>query len=408
MFELLSHRRTAGDGWVQREELCRLWTKRVIAGTEARKRASSTTTAAIRNLEDQIQRRLAWMLPHFTIKLDSLPRRRATKYRLNIIRREDPWDFKNNEAPNTLPLSFSYRFRGGSRHVVHVRTWDVAKSGLQLEIEAVREPPQAEWNPPTHRLAYYKVRDFFFQTEIVTQKSKGGISLHSGDIWGIRDVTISEGSKGSTVRILTERTTYADLYFLRHNLDQPFPALRKQGTYREWLGMELEPRVGFCAPRDALCVAVMILVTDPVPTIFPAKQKVSGKWEPSAAGAASSHYYQVNDESPDLKGQVCGVVHREIGLKVQQAQINWLGFARGPDAGSSSAVLAVVELNVSVRDVLQKFGRRPQQADLEVLEPVALEESRVWLDKIPPKERGEFLELTLALTAIQTGFAEAL
>lgn len=413
MLEMLSARRIVGDGWVERHELTGLWPNcsRTAQGLEERKRASGMVTNAVENLRKQIDHRLAWMLPHFTIKLESTPPNRATRYRLSLTRCEGPWDYQHDEAPNTLPVSFAYRFKQGAKHVAHVRTWARARPNLQLEIEAVREPPQAEWKPPKHRAAYVKARDGYFQNEVARMKQAGHPELHASDIWGIREVHVSDGEKGSTVRILTERTVYPDLCFLKRHLDELFPALRKQGTYRDWLEMEHEPRASFCPPRDALCVGVLILVKQPEVSVFVAKQRApggDGKWEPSAAGAASSSYYHVKDDTPDLKGQVSGVVHREVGLKVNEDKIKWLGFARGLQAGSSSAVLALVEMDLTVKQVLQKFNQRREKDDVEKLVPVPLAKAREWLEQLPIRERGEFLELTLALAAIDQGLAEAL
>jgi hypothetical protein len=408
---LLSERRTVGDGWVTRNELAALWPAHIASQeVDDRKRQSGTITNAMNDLKGQIAHRLAWTLPHFTIRLDSDPPHRAVRYRLNIVRREPPWDYQRDEAPNTLPLTFAYRFKGGQRRVIHVRPWALAGPQRSLEIEAVREPPQAEWTPISLGKHYCRARDSHFQAETGRWEKENLGALHDGTIWGIRALNITDGGKASTVRILTEKASYSDLHFLKANLDKPFGAMRKAGTYRDWLQIENEPRGGFCPPRDALCVAVVVIVRDPKPTIFIAKQKNahgSGRWGPSAAGAANDDYIHVDDDHPDLKNQITGVVHREIGLKVDTDKITWLGFARGLDAGSSSAVLALVESELTVRQVLHKFAKRRLKDDVETIVAVPLDQVRERLEKIPAKERAEFLELILALTAIDQGLAEA-
>lgn len=412
MLEKLSERRNVGEGWVERGELAALWPGRKQPGGdfEARRRESGKVTNGITNLREHIDHRLAWLLPHFTLKLEASPKDRAARYRLVISRRDEPWDFVGNEAPNTLPVSFAYRFKPGPRHVAQVRYWSLAL-GRRMEIEAVREPPQAEWAPRSHRAAYCLARDRFFALEAERFRQENRGQLHDSHVWGIRDLQVSDGDGSATVRIFTERTAFSDLHFLKRHLDEDFPAMRKQGSYREWLRMEQEPRSGFCPPRDALCVGVMILAKKPRPTVFVAKQHApdgNGRWEPSAAGAAASHYLQVRDDAPDLNNQVLGVVHREVGLKIEHRHIRWLGFARGLGKCSSTAALAVVELDLSVADVLEKFNRRRERDDVEKLHPLNLAAARDWLETIPAGQRGEFLELLLALVAIDQGLAEAL
>lgn len=407
---LLSARRTVGDGWVTRAELAALWPVHAPSKeVDDRKRWSGTITNAMSDLKAQITHRLSWTLPHFTIKLEADPPHRAVRYRLNIVRREPPWDFQRDEAPNTLPLTFTYRFKGGPKRVLHVRPWVLAGPQRALEIEAVREPPEAEWTPASLKKQYYQARDDHFSEEATRHAREHLGTLHDGTIWGIKALQITDGAKASTVRILTEKASYADLHFLKRHLDRPFPAMKKAGTYRDWLQVEAEPRSSFCPPRDALCVAVLVMVRDPEVTVFIAKQKKSGgdgPWGPSAAGAANDAYIHVDDDHPDLKNQVSGVVHREIGIKVDTDKITWLGFARGLDAASSSAVLALVESELNVRQVLHKFGKRRMKDDIETLAAVPLAKTRERLDKIPAKDRAEFLELILALAAIDQRLAE--
>ncbi|HWA25964.1 MAG TPA: hypothetical protein VG734_09895 [Lacunisphaera sp.] len=404
VLELLSSRRTSGDGWVPRSEIAALWPGNAPkGGLEERKRQSGTITNALADLKQQIERRLAWSLPHFTIKLEADPPRRAHRYRLSITRREAPWDFLRDEAPNTLPLAFSYRLGRGPVQTVAVRPWAVTAPGRTLEIEAVREPPQAEWQPHSHRAAYRRVREAFFEAEIDRHRRAGLVQLHPSALWGIKDVATMDGRHGMTVRVVTEKTCYPDLHFLKRNLDRPFAALRKYGSFRDWLQLESDPRSSFCPPRDALCVDALVVTRRPELTAFLSRQKApagQGRWEASAVGAASDAHHNVSDDRPDLRNQVTGVVHREIGLKVDPDLIRWLGFARGLTATSSASVLALVETNLTVAQVLEKFAHRRDRHDVEALLPVKLARMSEWLKTIPPGERGEFLELSLALAAI--------
>lgn len=409
LFELLSRRRTVNEGWVSRAEIAALWPGGSQTDLESRKRHSGGLTNAIVDLREQIARRLEWTLPHFTIKVEADPPHRAERYRLSVRRREAPWDFQRDEAPNTLPLNLSYRFGKGTRHVVQVRTWATTVGPHRaLEIEAVREPPRAEWQPAPYGPAYRRIRDEFFEAENARLRTLGLRELHASTVWGIKDVQVTEGHHGSAVRIVTEKTSYKDLHFLKRNLDQPFTALRKHGTFRDWLQMEADPRGGFCPPRDALCVDALVMARTPEPTVFVARQKSrngAGRWEASAVGAASDAHQNVSDERPDLRNQVSGVVHREIGLKIDLDRIRWLGVARGLRSTSSTTVLAFIETDSTPNQILEKFAHRRDRDDVEALTAVRLDRMHDWLKRIPHAERGEFLELTLALAAIDRGVA---
>jgi hypothetical protein len=405
IFELLSVHRTIGDGWVAREKIAQFWPAARTDSLEERRRVCNRVTNAIKNLREQIAQNLSWILPHFIIEVEGFPADRAVRYRLKVERREPAWDFVNDEAPRTLPLRFAFRFSGGKIHSLKMRVWAHATPNHSLQITAVREPADGEWAPPSANNAYKKRRDTYFAERAAAHLKATGQELHAGDIWGIKAAHVTAGESVTRVQIETERTTFPDLVFLKANFDHTFDALSKHTTYRQWLRSDDEPRQGWCAPRDALCVSVMIVTRKPTPTIFVAKQRAGGMWEATAAGAASSSHVHVDDENPDLEGQVTGVVYREIGLKVAKQEIKWIGFARGIERGNTN-VIAMIEVPFTVQEVLQKFDRRREKDDVEDLKPLPVSEAGGWIENLAPRERGEFLELALGLTAMQFGAAE--
>ncbi len=401
-------KRTVGDGWVSRADLLTLWPGKPAVDEEAVIRATKKISNTVKRLEKQIARYLTWIFPHLRIEIQRRPAKHASHFRINLQEKGAPWVFgKSETAGHTLPHHFGYRFHGGVSHKAHVLAWATALPGRMLAVEAVREPPEAEWSPPSHPKAYAKNRDEHFEKERALAKKEGRPDLHDSHIWGIREVEVNAGGSSTSVRITTDRTGYSDLHFLKCHLDQNFGSVHKQ-TYRQWLKLSDDPRGDFCPPRDALCVYVLVLTRKPELTVFFGKQRWSGKWDVTAAGAACSAHYGVDDENPDIANQVCGVLHKETGLKIKKDAIKWLGVARGVTAGCSTGVLALVPTNDDVPQVLQKFKRRREKHDLEELEAVPLAKAREWLETIPPEKREQFLELSLALAAIDQKLAEAL
>lgn len=405
LLEFLLSRSTAGEGWVSRQEILALWGEKPARNADAEKHATKRVTNTLSRLEQQIARHLAWVVPHLSLKILRRPPNHASHFRIEIRKKSSPWIFKHNEmVDQPLPTQFVYRFNGGDARTAHVRIWAFATRECSLMIEAVRESPDAEWQASSHIKSYLKARDAFFEKEVARAKKEGRADLHDSDLWGIRDIDINPGEGNATVRITTTRTNYSDLHFLKQHLDTHFPATLKH-TYRQWLKLQSDPRADFCPPRDALCVYVLVFTRKPSLTVFLAKQKHTGKWEASAAGAACSTHYNVADHTPDLLNQVCGVLHKETGLKTSKEEVRWLGLARGVTGNCSTSVLALVETKDDVAQVLHRFKRRREKDDVEELKNVSLVKAQTWLDTIPPEQRGEFLELSLALAAIDQKLA---
>jgi hypothetical protein len=249
------------------------------------------------------------------------------------------------------------------------------------------------------------VREQFFEERSQEQVATGRQALHPGELWGVREVEVSEGERATSLRIMAERIMFQDYLLVRTMLDKPFVGLKKDRTYREWLGLDLDPREDFCPPRDALCVAVILVTTKPKPVLYVTKQKprlADGRtpWDLSAVGAASSSQLHVVEERPDLGKQVQSVVLREIGVKFEPTAIHWLAFARSLSAGNSS-VIALVESQLTSVQVENNFRTRRERDDVEQLLPIKVAEAIAWLEKVPESERGELLELGIALTAIR-------
>jgi hypothetical protein len=277
-------------------------------------------------------------------------------------------------------------------------------------VKAVREPPRATWSPPSHAKEYFRERNLFFNARSEAAKNAGGTKLHPGELWGIKELRLSEGTEGTSLRLITTRITYPDFLFLSANLDVNFPNLRKTTTYRQWLDIDPNPHDEFCAPRDALCVSVVLVCQKPKLSAFVARQCArradgSAIWETSAAGAASSSQLHYLEEHPDLEAQVQSVVLRETGVQFDPKSIRWLGFARSAMPGNSSAI-ALVELPQAVPEVVRRFRDRREHEDVDELFAVELAKAQDWLQSTPQKERGEFLELALALTGIRYGVAQ--
>lgn len=404
MFKLLSQKRVVGEGWVERAELAALWSQNGRSG----RCTSSVLTKAIENLRQQLAGKLSWTLPHFSMSIEGSPLGRATRYRLKIERRERPWDFLGKEAPHTIPTTFWYRCGSGRRRAIQALVWAHVEPNREFEILADRETPNARWVPPSHPIQYYLERNTYFEEQSAKRKQICGRGLRHGDLWGITSVQVNRDRSSTVVRISTTRTAYQDLVFLKNKAGEFFSALPKNRTYGEWLDMGDEPRDTFCPPRDAMCVAVLLVTEKPTRTVFLAKPKHAmiscPPWNVTADGAAASSNVNILEQKPDLPHQAKEVLFRETGVQADEQQIVWLGFARPAQNGDSS-VVAMIRSEYSVDEILQKFEHRPFTDDLECIKPLLIEDVPQWLDSTTQEPRTHLLELSLVWMLFRYGLA---
>ncbi len=367
---------------------------------ESRRRLANAVTNGLAEFRRHLTK-LNWAAPHYTLLLEGDAPLRPIRFRLRLERRCAPWDFIGGEAPHTETSSFTYAFNEMPNVTLKAQVWRAYRGEHRLEIEAFRESAQAQWHPPSHAAAYRRLRDRFFEKESAAAVLAGGTRLHAGELWGIKDIHRSEADGVTTLRISTTRILFEDYLFLRRHIDVLFTGPRKEGTFREWLNFHGSSEDHFCPPRDALCVSVALVSPGTDPILYIGKQRVSGavgRWELSAAGAASSSQIVQEERKPDLHLQVQTVALRETGLRFEAQGVQWLGFARSIKSGDSS-VIALVELDKTQTQVQRAFDRRRETGDLLELVPVKLSQLAQWLQGIPSAERGSLFEVGLALVA---------
>ena len=403
ILECFCRHRSDGRTWVPREELAGFWPKPKKSDSSHRIRLSQTISKAMREFEAQLQT-LSWVVPNFTVRLESFPEGRAERYRLVLRKRSNPWDF-TERSQLTSDLNFSYAFEGGLVCDLPVQVWRARKTDAHFEIEAVRETVTSEWRPPSQAKAYFAARDHFF-AKVSAAARQQGRELHAGELWGIKDVRVAREDQSTAVHLATTRISYSDYLFLSNQFEQPFLALKKQQTYREWLKLESELGEAFCPARDALCVAVALVSKAPERRLYFGRQRRTEIWELTAAGAASSTEVVYVEDKPDLKSQILQVVARETGIKFKAGELDvaWLGFARSRESRDSS-VIALVQLDQTDAQIMRTFARRQDKRDLDRIEGVILTEVAAWLVKIPPEKRGALLEVGVALVAMHFGLA---
>ncbi len=402
--------RQASGKWVTRDELWSFWDGRSPKSCDGmeRHRVSNSITNGLEQFRGYLAL-LSWTVPHFHLEFIEARQTSETKYHLNISRRGEPWDFTDEEIPHADTPEFSYSFtRSNFVHKISAQVWRAEQPHHQLDIVAERASAKATWRPPAYADKYDALRDKFFQDAAAQFEKENMRRLHPGELWGIRELHSDHVDGASTIRLITTRISYADNLYVRKNYDATFPPLKKAKSIREWLGMDHMIDDRFCPPRDALCVSVALVSKKRGSFVYVARQKSTNgttKWELSAQGAASSSHLVAAEESPDIKAQARTVTFRETGIRFEPDEIEWLAFARSRRNGDSS-VLALVELDMTPADVARQFAKRRETDDIEELCPVPVKDIPAWLRSIPPSQRGELLELSLALVAIRCGIAK--